>query len=204
MEFIPEGANIHKTRYKEILGRFRDSIHLKRPELWCKKNWLLLDDNVPAYRSVLVQEELARQQITTFPHPPYSPDLAPCDFSLFSRMKALLHGRKFHSAEEVMTATRDAVRDLPASMFQWCYQQLQAYQRLQNNGLLLHDNASAYRSVLVQEELARQQITTFPHPPYSPDLAPCDFPLFSRTKSLLHGCRFHSAEEVMTATRDRR
>ncbi|KAJ4437672.1 hypothetical protein ANN_17817 [Periplaneta americana] len=62
MEFIPEGATLNKTRYKEILGRLRDSIRRKRPELWRTKNWLLLHDNAPAHRSVLVQEELARQQ----------------------------------------------------------------------------------------------------------------------------------------------
>ena len=40
MEFIPEGATVNKTRYKEILGRLSDSIHHKRPELWRRKNWL--------------------------------------------------------------------------------------------------------------------------------------------------------------------
>ena len=33
MEFIPEGATVNKTRYQEILGRLRDSIRRKRPEL---------------------------------------------------------------------------------------------------------------------------------------------------------------------------
>ena len=64
MEFTPEGATVNKTRYEENLGRLRDSIPHKCPELWRRKNWLLLHDNVPAHRSVLVQEELARQQVT--------------------------------------------------------------------------------------------------------------------------------------------
>lgn len=60
MEFIPHGAIVNKDRYKEILICLLDSIHRKRPELWCRKNWLLLHENAPAHRSVLVQEELAR------------------------------------------------------------------------------------------------------------------------------------------------
>ena len=58
MEFIPEGATVNETRYKEILGRLRDSIRRERSELWRRKNWLLLHDNAPAHRSVLVQEKL--------------------------------------------------------------------------------------------------------------------------------------------------
>jgi len=33
--------------------------------------------------------------------PPYSPDLAPCDFFLFPRMKRDLKGRRFQNVEEV-------------------------------------------------------------------------------------------------------
>lgn len=80
IEFIPQGATVDKILYKEILGRLSNSIRRKRPELWHRKNWLLLHDNAPAHRSILVQEELARQQVAVLPHPPYSPDLAPCDF----------------------------------------------------------------------------------------------------------------------------
>jgi hypothetical protein len=61
MEFIPEGAIVNKHHYKEIFRRPRNSIRCKRPELWCRKNWLLLHDNAPAHHSVLVQEEVAKQ-----------------------------------------------------------------------------------------------------------------------------------------------
>ena len=38
-------------------------------------------------------------------------------------------------------------------------------------------------------------IKTVPHPPYSPDLAPCDFWLFPK----LRGCRYETIEEMKTA-----
>jgi hypothetical protein len=33
-------------------------------------------------------------------HPPYSPDLAPCDFSLFPKMKLKPKGRRFDNSQE--------------------------------------------------------------------------------------------------------
>ena len=38
-------------------------------------------------------------------------------------------------------------------------------------------------------------IKTVPHPPYSPDLAPCDFCLFPK----LRGCRYERIEEMKVA-----
>ena len=38
-------------------------------------------------------------------------------------------------------------------------------------------------------------IKTFPHPPYSPDLVPCDFCLFPK----LIGCRYETTEEMKEA-----
>ena len=38
-------------------------------------------------------------------------------------------------------------------------------------------------------------ITTLPHPPYSPDFAPCDFWLFPK----LTGCRYETIEEIKEA-----
>jgi transposase len=124
MEFIPEAGTVNKHGYKDIFRRLRNSVRRKLPEHWRRENWLLLQDNAPAHRSVFAQEELVKQQATVLPHPPYSPDLAPCDFFFFSRLKGKVRGRRFQSTEEIITATREAVRDLPANMFQQCFQQL--------------------------------------------------------------------------------
>ncbi|VVC42343.1 Hypothetical protein CINCED_3A023661 [Cinara cedri] len=39
--------------------------------------------------------------MTTVPHPPYSPDLTPCDFFLFPRMKRNVKGKRFADIDEV-------------------------------------------------------------------------------------------------------
>jgi hypothetical protein len=39
-------------------------------------------------------------------------------------------------------------------------------------------------------------MAVIPNPPYSPDLAPCDFFLFPKMKLNLKGCRFDTIEEI--------
>ena len=47
---------------------------------------------------------------------------------------------------------------------------------------LLHDNASSHMCEVVKSFLASEKVKVLNHPPYSPDLSPCDFFLFSRLK----------------------
>jgi hypothetical protein len=42
------------------------------------------------------------------PHPPYSPDLAPCDFYLFRHIKSRLAGASFEEPDQFLQAT-DAI-----------------------------------------------------------------------------------------------
>jgi hypothetical protein len=48
--------------------------------------------------------------MTVKPRPPYSPDLPPCDFFLFPKVKLKLEGRRFDTIEEV-TAKSQRVLD---------------------------------------------------------------------------------------------
>jgi hypothetical protein len=50
-------------------------------------------DNVPAHSTALVQAFLAKHHITQVCQPSYSPDLAPCDFWLFPKLKSPLKRR---------------------------------------------------------------------------------------------------------------
>jgi len=48
-----------------------------------------------AHRSVLVKDVLAKSNVTTLEHPPYSADLGPADIYLFHPPKSALKGRRF-------------------------------------------------------------------------------------------------------------
>ena len=56
--------------------------------------------------------------------------------------------------------------------------------------MLLHDNAPADCAIRVHQFLAQRSVPVLDHPPYSPDLAPADFFLFHRLKSIMKGARF--------------
>lgn len=53
------------------------------------------------------------------------------------------------------------------------------------NMKILHDNAKPHIAKIVKTYLENEGITIIDHPPYSPDLAPCDFWLFSKLKQSL-------------------
>ena len=57
---------------------------------------------------------------------------------------------------------------------------------------LLHDNASSHRCEVVKSFLASEKVKVLNHPPYSPDLSPCDFFLFPRLKKMLSGNKYTS------------
>jgi histone-lysine N-methyltransferase SETMAR len=64
---------------------------------WRNHNWLLHHDNAPAHTSLKTTEVLTNNNMVIVPHPPYSSDLAPCDFALFPKLEMKLKGRRFES-----------------------------------------------------------------------------------------------------------
>jgi hypothetical protein len=56
------------------------------------------------------------------PHPPYSPDLAPCDFFLFPKMKLKLKGHRFDITEEIQAESQRALDSLTENDFQEAFQ----------------------------------------------------------------------------------
>ena len=49
---------------------------------------------------------------------------------------------------------------------------------------LLHDNLLSIKASIVQGFLKQGNVVVLSHPPYSPDLVPCDFFLFQRLKNI--------------------
>jgi hypothetical protein len=64
---------------------------------------------------------LADKNITALPHLPYSPDLAPCDFWLFPKIKLTMKGNGFDTIPEIDAATKVRLRALTKDDFQSCF-----------------------------------------------------------------------------------
>jgi transposase len=127
LEFAPKGRTMNAEFYCSVLRPLREDIQRKRPELWHAGNWMLHDDNAPSHRAVIMREFLAHNSIITLPHPPYSPDLAPCDFILFPKMKLQLKGRRFDRLEEIQQESQNVLGTLREQDFQHVFQQWQRH-----------------------------------------------------------------------------
>jgi histone-lysine N-methyltransferase SETMAR len=78
-EFLEQGRTVNQHCYLKISARLREAFHWRRPELW-PDAWILHHDNALAHDALTVFEFLAKKSIMKLDHPPYSPDLALCDF----------------------------------------------------------------------------------------------------------------------------
>jgi hypothetical protein len=56
-------------------------------------------------------------------HPPYSHDLAPCDFLLFPKLKNALKGQRFADGPDIQRNVTKLLRCIPVNEFQDCFRQ---------------------------------------------------------------------------------
>ena len=107
---VPDKTIVNGDYY---LGVLREQLQIaildKRPELY-RSGFILHQDNAPVHVSRVVKQTMSDLNIEPLQHPPYSPDLAICDFFLFPTVKDHLRGRKFESRGELGTAITEALR----------------------------------------------------------------------------------------------
>ncbi|KAG5331644.1 MOS1T transposase, partial [Acromyrmex charruanus] len=116
-------TKINQTYYLTVLATLRERVRKKRSELWKNKSWILHQDNAPAHNALSVKRYLAARGTPVLEHAPYSPDLAPCDFFLFPKIKSALKGIRFESMEEVKRKSAELLNALTKEDFQHCFDQ---------------------------------------------------------------------------------
>jgi hypothetical protein len=75
-------------------------------------------DNSTCHNESKVVLKFDKHHITGLLHPPYSPDLSPCDFWLFGMLKGILKDQEFHSRDEIEEAITMAWNDLTSDKVQ--------------------------------------------------------------------------------------
>ena len=85
IDYLEKGKYINGDYYIELLVRLKDETQ-KNDRTWRGKKSSFIKTNC-------------------FPHPPYSPDLAPSDYWLFADLKKMLQGKRIGSNEEVIAET---------------------------------------------------------------------------------------------------
>ena len=120
MCWVPTGQTVNKEYYVEVLREFRKRFRWKRPALFTSGQWHFHQDNAPVHNSILVTEYLTKMDIKTVAHLPYSPDLAPCNFCLFPKLR----GCCYETIEEMKEAVTKVIDTLTQDDFHGAFQKL--------------------------------------------------------------------------------
>ena len=93
---------------------------MKRPAHFKLGQWHFQQVNAPVHDSILVTDYLTKMSINTAPQRPYSPDLAPCDFWLFPKLR----GCRYETIEEMKEAVTKVTDTLTQEDFDGAFQKL--------------------------------------------------------------------------------
>ena len=123
MHLVCTGQTVNKEYYVEVLREFRKRFHRKRSALFKSGQWHFHQDNAPVNNSILVTDYFSKMGIKTVPQPPYSADLAPCDFWLFHKLKEKLRGCHYETIE-MKEAVMEVIDTLTQEDFHGVFQKL--------------------------------------------------------------------------------
>jgi histone-lysine N-methyltransferase SETMAR len=88
VDYLEKDKTINGEYYAGLLQRLDTEIKNKRPHL-AKKKILFHQDNASAHKSAVAMAKLYELKYELMPHPPYSPDLAPCELFSISKFKKM-------------------------------------------------------------------------------------------------------------------
>ena len=120
MHWVPTGQRVNTEYYVAVLREFRKRFRRTRPALFKSGQWHFHQDNAPVHNSIIVTDYLTKIGIKKVPRPPYSPDLAPCDFWLFPKLR----GCRYETIEETKEAVTKVIDTLTQEDFYGALQKL--------------------------------------------------------------------------------
>ena len=118
---VPKGSSVTGKFYREsVLTQLVDFYQKRRPHTGVH-GIKLLHDNAPAHKYATVQKYLQESGLNVLDHPPYSPDLSPCDFWLFP--KEMLAGHRFESPCGIGSAVCQCLQHIPKEDYRAAFRQ---------------------------------------------------------------------------------
>jgi transposase len=77
---------------------------------------------MPAHTSLKTTEFVTNNNMVIVPHPPYSPGLAPCDFTLFPKLKMKLKGRHFETVSDIQRESQTLLDSIKQNDFHGAFE----------------------------------------------------------------------------------
>lgn len=101
VDVLPAGVHITSQVYCEQLDKLKEAVYEKRRRTQLS-DYFFLQDNARPHTAFATMDKLEELHLNLIEHPPYSPDLSPSDYYLFSPMKNAIRGRNYENAGDVM------------------------------------------------------------------------------------------------------
>ena len=122
LDILPDKATINAKYYTEtvlpqVLKNRSDNARTRSGA-----RVLLHHDNASPHTAAKTASFLEESGVTLLPHPPYSPDLAPCDFWLFPKVKKSISGRPFSRIQDLARSVHSVLESIPTSEYAECFQ----------------------------------------------------------------------------------
>jgi hypothetical protein len=112
LKALPKGTTFNQDYFVDAIF----------PGLYNEKRRISCKEGFPAFSAHMhhsmcnngnkISEKLAKRSIERAPHPPYSPDISPCDFWLFGMLQHKMRDREFQSEQAILSAVVKMWNDL--------------------------------------------------------------------------------------------
>jgi len=116
VDFLHARRTVNVAYYCNLLEKVWAAYRSKRRGFPIR-DVLLLHDNARPHSAALTQEKLSQMYWTVLEHPPYSPNLSPCDYHMFGPLKEALGGQRFDDDEQVENFVRKWLQTRPPSFY---------------------------------------------------------------------------------------
>lgn len=137
-QLIPDNTTINAKTVVQELQVVKTKASILSPRL---ANPFLLWDNAHPHAAKVTRAALDRIGYKSIQHPPYSPDISPCDYHIFRSLQNYCDGKNFTSRQDVETAVNNWIRSQPGEFWQRGIDSLPARwtQVINNNGNYIVD-----------------------------------------------------------------
>ena len=122
-DLVRSGRRLTVRMISSVLNLNRQTVHeILTFELGVQKICTkLVPSSLSHYH--LREEKFGQKCTSVVPQPPYSPDLSPCDFFLFPKLKFHLKGSHFGTVDDIQKVVTDQLRALLHEDFQHRYRE---------------------------------------------------------------------------------
>jgi transposase len=128
LNFLPKGTKFNQDHFIDMV---LPNLYSEKRQIAMRKDLRIFSvhmDNSMSHNGAKIIKKLEKRHVARAPHPPYSPNLSPCDFWLFGILKQKMKERAFQSEEQNLVAITESWKELTFEdiqrVFQNCMERL--------------------------------------------------------------------------------